>query len=52
MGHTNTKRMVQGAMIAGLFGVLSLLNTYTGSLFDILICYVMVVPLVLSLIHI
>jgi Predicted membrane protein len=46
MGHTNTKRMVQGAMIAGLFGVLSLLNTYTGSLFDILICYVMVVPLV------
>lgn len=46
MGKTNTKKMVQGAMIAAIFGVLSLLNTYTGSLFDVLICYVMVVPLV------
>ena len=46
MGHTHTKRMVQGAMIAALFGVLSLINTYTGSLFDIFICYGMVVPLV------
>lgn len=46
MGHTHTKRMVQGAMIAALFGVLSLINTYTGSLFDIFICYGMVIPLV------
>lgn len=45
MGHTHTKRMVQGAMIAALFGVLSLLNTYTGSFFDIFICYGMVIPL-------
>ncbi len=46
MGKTNTKKMVQGAMIAAMFGVLSLLNTYTGSVFDIFICYVMVIPLV------
>lgn len=46
MGKTNTKKMVQGAMIAAMFGVLSLLNTYTGSMFDIFICYVMVIPLV------
>lgn len=44
MGHTNTKKMVQGAMLAAIFGVLSLFNTYTGSMFDILICYGMVVP--------
>lgn len=46
MGYKNTKKMVQGAMIAALFGVLSLVNTYTGSLFDIFICYGMVPPLV------
>ena len=46
MGKTNTKKMVQGAMIAAMFGVLSLLNTYTGSMFDVFICYVMVIPLV------
>lgn len=46
MGHTNTKKMVQGAMIAAMFGALSLFNTYTGSMFDIFICYVMVIPLV------
>lgn len=46
MGKTNTKKLVQGAMIAALFGVLSLLNTYTGSMFDVLICYGMVIPLV------
>lgn len=46
MGHTNTKKMVQGAMIASLFGVLSILNTYTGSMFDIFICYGMVIPIV------
>lgn len=46
MGHTDTKKMVQGAMIAAIFGALSLFNTYTGSMFDIFICYVMVIPLV------
>lgn len=46
MGHTNTKKMVQGAMIAAIFGALSIFNTYTGSLFDIFICYGMVIPLV------
>ncbi|MFR7591632.1 MAG: DUF2232 domain-containing protein [Longibaculum sp.] len=46
MGRTDTKKMVQGAMLAAIFGVLSLLNTYTGSMFDIFICYVMVIPLV------
>lgn len=46
MGKTNTKKMVQGAMIAAIFGALSLFNTYTGSMFDIFICYAMVVPLV------
>lgn len=46
MGRTNTKKMVQGAMIAAIFGALSLINTYTGSIFDIFICYGMVVPIV------
>lgn len=46
MRHTNTRKMVQGAMIAAMFGALSILNTYTGSMFDIFICYVMVIPLV------
>lgn len=45
MGHTNTKKMVQGAMIAAIFGALSIFNTYTGSMFDIFICYAMVIPL-------
>lgn len=45
MGKTNTKKMVQGAMIAAFFGVLAISNTYIGSLFDIFICYMMVVPL-------
>lgn len=46
MGRTNTQKMVQGAMIAAMFGALSLFNTYTGSMFDIFICYAMVIPLV------
>lgn len=45
MGKTNTKKMVQGAMVAAIFGALSLFNTYTGSMFDIFICYAMVIPL-------
>ena len=46
MRQNKIKKMVQGAMIAAIFGVLSLLNTYTGSMFDIFICYGMVVPIV------
>ncbi|MEG0366884.1 MAG: DUF2232 domain-containing protein [Coprobacillus sp.] len=46
MGQTNTKKMVQGAMIAAIFGALSIFNTYTGSMLDIFICYAMVIPLV------
>ena len=46
MSRTHTKMMVQGAMIAAIFGALSIINTYTGSLFDIFICYGMVVPIV------
>ncbi len=46
MGTTNTKKLVQGAMIASIFGVLSLLNTYMGGIIDVLICYVMVIPVV------
>lgn len=46
MGNLKTKKLVQGAMIAAIFGALSVFNTYTGSLFDIFICYAMVIPLV------
>jgi len=35
----NTKKLVQGAMIAALCGVLSLLNSYTGGFFDLFIYY-------------
>lgn len=39
MSMKNTKKLVQGAMIAALCGVLSLLNTYTGGFFDLFIYY-------------
>lgn len=45
MGRTKTRKMVIGSMIAGIFGALSLINTYTGGMMDVLICYVMVIPL-------
>ncbi len=44
MNHIKTKSLVQGAMIAAMFGALSLFNTYTGGIIDIFICYFMVVP--------
>lgn len=44
MNRINTKSIVQGAMIAAMFGMLSLFNTYTGGMVDILICYFMVIP--------
>ena len=46
MGNVKIRKMVQGAMIAAIFGALSIFNTYTGSMFDIFICYGMVIPLV------
>ena len=45
MNIMKTKKLVQGAMIAGLFGVIALINTYTGGFFDIFFCYGMVSPL-------
>ena len=45
MNNLKTKKLVQGAMIAGLFGVIALINTYTGGFFDIFFCYGMVSPL-------
>lgn len=39
MSGKNTKKIVQGATIAALCGILSLINTYTGSLFDLFIYY-------------
>ena len=39
MSAKNTKKIVQGATIAALCGILSLINTYTGSLFDLFIYY-------------
>jgi len=37
-------RLVQGAMIAAVYGALAVVNTYTGSMFDLLMCYFMTVP--------
>lgn len=45
MNRINTRSLVQGAMIAAIFGMLSIFNTYTGGMIDILICYFMVVPI-------
>lgn len=45
MNIIKTKKLVQGAMIAALFGVIALINTYTGGFFDIFFCYGMVAPL-------
>ncbi|MGX8680278.1 MAG: DUF2232 domain-containing protein, partial [bacterium] len=39
-------RLVQGAMIAALFGALGFFNAYTGSFFDYLIGIFMVIPFV------
>lgn len=45
MNSGRIKMMTQGAMLASLFGVLGIINMYTGSLFDVLFTYVMVVIL-------
>ncbi|MFQ6792696.1 MAG: DUF2232 domain-containing protein [Thomasclavelia sp.] len=46
MNNKQIKMMTQGAMLVALFGVLGIMNMYTGSLFDVLLAYVMVVILV------
>lgn len=43
MNTRNTKKLVQGAAIAALCGILSLLNTYTGGFFDLFIYYFIVI---------
>lgn len=40
-----TNKLVQGALIASLFGVLAVLNTMTGTMFDCLIGYGMAIPM-------
>ena len=40
-----TRQLVEGAMIAALFGLVSLLNSYSAGMFDTLIGYFMVVPI-------
>lgn len=45
MNGTKVRVMAQGAMLASLFGVLGVINIYTGSIFDILLAYVMVIAL-------
>ena len=43
MNGNKVKVMAQGAMLASLFGVLGVINLYTGSIFDIVLAYVMAV---------
>lgn len=43
MNHQRIKMLTSGAMLSALFGVLGIINLYTGSLFDIVFAYVMVV---------
>ena len=40
-----TNKLVQGALITALFGVLAVLNTMTGTMFDSLIGYGMAIPM-------
>lgn len=40
-----TNKLVQGALIASLYGVLAVLNTMTGTMFDVLIGYGMSIPI-------
>ena len=45
MNREKTKQMVTGALKAAVFGVLSVINVYTGTMFDILFIYLMTVAL-------
>ncbi len=40
-----TRKLVLGAMIVAFFGVLSLFNTYTAGMIDVLLCFVLVIPM-------
>lgn len=51
MNGNKVKVMAQGAMLASLFGVLGVINLYTGSIFDIVLAYVMVIGLYIILIY-
>lgn len=46
MSGNKVKIMAQGAMLASVFGVLGVINIYTGSLFDIILAYIMTIGLV------
>lgn len=46
MNRKKTDMMVKGAMVASLFGALGVINVYTGTMFDIIFSYVMVVFIV------
>ena len=43
MNGNKVKVMAQGAMLASLFGVLGVINLYTGSIFDIVLAYVILI---------
>jgi hypothetical protein len=45
MNREKTKQIVTGAFMAALFGVLSVVNVYTGTMFDIIFIYLMTVAL-------
>lgn len=45
MNTKKIKPIVQGAMLAALYGVLAIVNIYTGSMFDVLLAYIMVLPM-------
>lgn len=45
MSGNKIKIMSQGAMLASLFGILGIINIYTGSAFDIIFSYIMVLAL-------
>lgn len=46
MNRNKIQMMVKGAMLASLFGVLGMINIYTGTMFDVIFTYVMVVGIV------
>lgn len=45
MNREKTKQIVTGAFMAALFGVISVVNVYTGTMFDIIFIYLMTVAL-------
>lgn len=45
MNNKKTKEMVTGALMAAVFGVISAINVYTGTMFDIIFIYLMSVAI-------